>query len=110
MSLTDREKLFEEVNGIPDLIDENSDPEFVNKRLDELDQQLGKVTLDKSAYHLAMALRPELRHDRKFRLMFLRSECFDTRKAARRMVNYYTSKRLLFGEENGIVSTGSKKF
>ena len=97
MSLTDREKLFEEVNGIPAIVDE--EPEFVTHCLTRLEEEIPHVPLDKSAYHLAMALCPQLKMDRDFRLLFLRSECFHPRKAARCMVKYLDSKQMLFGED-----------
>ena len=97
LSSEDRERVFEEVNGIPASVEE--DLELVEKSLADLDEAIRGVRLDKSAYDCALAMSPEYVCDRGFRLMFLRSEFFDVRKAARRMVKYFDSKRLLFGEE-----------
>ena len=92
-----REKLFEEVNGISSTEDE--DPELVEQCLEGFEEEIEQVQLDKSAYNLAMAMRPQLRKDREFRLMFLRAECFDLRRAARRIVQHFECKRTLFGDE-----------
>ena len=96
MSIEDREKIFEEVNGIPTTTEE--DTEFITNCLERLEDELERVPLDKSAYERALRMRPELRHDRTFQKMFLRSECFDVRKTARRMIKYFQSKRILFGD------------
>ena len=43
-------------------------------------------------------MRPQLKNDRSFKLMFLHSEWFDPTKAAHRMIKYFDSKRVLFGD------------
>ena len=68
MSIEDRERLFEEINGVSSVIDET--PELVEKSLSELNDEIARVRVDKSAYNLAMQMRPELKTDRKFGLMF----------------------------------------
>ena len=97
MSLEDREKLFEEVNGIPTIVHE--DPEFVTKSLEELDTEINKVKMDKSAYHLAMSLRPEWKTNHNFRLMFLRAEEFQAKPAAEKMQRFFDVKLELFGQD-----------
>ena len=102
MSVQDREKLFEEVNGIPTTIRE--EPDFVNECLARLQEEIGRVKLDRSAYDLAFQMRPQLLKDRTFLLMFLRADCFDVGKAARRVIKHFDAKRLLFGESKLVKS------
>ena len=97
LSIEDRERLFEELNGISSTVDE--EPDFVAQCLYDLDNEVDRLHSDRSAYDLAMAMRPELLNDRAFRLMFLRADCFDVAKAARRLVMHFDSKLKLFGEE-----------
>ena len=97
LSLEDREKVFEEVNGISSTIKE--DPIFVDKCLLALDTELEQIVLGRLAYVLAISKRPQLRNNRQFCLMFLRSERFHPAKAAKRLVTYFDSKRFLFGED-----------
>ena len=96
LSLEDRERVFEEVHGIAHSADE--DPATITQHLVDLDQAIPEVRLDTSAYELAMSKEPSLQTDRSFRLMFLRAEDFNARRAARRLVKYFNSKRILFGE------------
>ena len=97
LSIDDRERLFEEVNGISSTTDE--DPNFITKCLFDLQDAIDGLHLDRSAYDLAMSMSPQFLNNRSFRLMFLRATCFDTTKAARLLVGHFDSKMKLFGEE-----------
>ena len=66
LSLEDRERLFEELNGVSSTIDE--EPLFVTKCLMSMDDEINRSRMDRSAYDLAISMRPELLLDQSFRL------------------------------------------
>jgi hypothetical protein len=94
LSITEREHVLEEVNGLPKAIDETS--ELVEESLKRLEEDISKIR-KRSAYEKALFMAPNYVRDRDFRLMFLRSALFDPRKGAKRMVNYFHHKLRLFG-------------
>jgi len=53
---------------------------------------------DKNAYELSQEFPKTYVNTEEFRLIFLRCECFDIQKAAKRMLGYLNSIRSLFGE------------
>jgi hypothetical protein len=96
--LQEREQAFEDIHGVSKIIDE--DPDFVDQCLLLMDMELRRLKKQKkqtSAYETALFLAPRLVMDREFRLMFLRAESFDPKKALHRMVKYFESKLELFG-------------
>jgi hypothetical protein len=94
LSITEREHVLEEVNGLPKAIDETS--ELVEESLKRLEEEISKIR-KRSAYEKALFMAPNSVRDRDFRLMFLRAALFDPRKGAKRMVNYFHHKLRLFG-------------
>ena len=94
LSLEERERVFEDIHGVPQLIEE--EPVFVDACLERMEAELCRIP-SKPAYERALFLAPRRVKDRKFRLMFLRAEKFDTAKAATRLVNYFDYKLELFG-------------
>jgi hypothetical protein len=74
------------------------EPTFVQKSLDLMALNLESLT-DKPAYDLALRLSPDYVSNPKLRLMFIRSEAFDTHAAAVRMANHFKLKLALFGED-----------
>jgi hypothetical protein len=96
LTLQRREQVQEEVHGVASNIQEED--EFVNKCLSELDEEL-RIIRKRSAYDKAVFLNPSYVKNRDFGLMFLRSEYFDARKAANRLVDHFEMKLELFGVE-----------
>jgi hypothetical protein len=94
LSLDEREKVYEDIHGIPRLVEE--EPVFVDKALDGLEEALSKIP-KKVAYNQALFLSPTYVQDPKFRLMFLRAELFHVERAASRVVSYFEQKLELFG-------------
>ena len=93
------------------------DPEMIRQRLRELEQYLLKavyytstssssssqssssVSGGAAALKLAVEQNPSYVQDKDFRLMFLRSEDYNAKLAATRVMNFFETKRELFGEE-----------
>jgi hypothetical protein len=96
MSFQEREAMYEEIHGVDSIVNET--PEFVAERLEALANELQKI-LNKPAYDRAESTSKEYVTSQKFRLMFLRSESFDARKAAHRLVRFMEGKLKLFGPE-----------
>ena len=96
LSLKERKRVFEDIHGVCDVPEE--EPEFVDRCMAELDEQPAKIRSNREAYDLGMELNPSLVLDRQFRLMFLRSECFNPQKAANRLINHFKFKLGLFRE------------
>jgi hypothetical protein len=97
MSVTERDKITFEIHGIStEVFDET--PEIVELALNKFEDHIKKVpTRKKDAYEKAKYIDPDYVNDREFRIMFLRSELFDSKKAALKMVKHFTIKRELFG-------------
>jgi hypothetical protein len=97
LSFKEREKVFEEVHGVAELIDET--PEFVSQCLAHFRDELSKVSRQKrKTLDRAIFLKPSLERDTRFQLMFLRADRYDAADAARRMCTYFDHKQILFGE------------
>jgi hypothetical protein len=101
LSIGERERVYFDIHGVADEIKET--PEFVYKKLDEFHDELEKAKSNRAlltaAYHLAEALSSEFVEDKKLRISFLRTDDFDPKKAAERMVRYFDFKQSLFGTE-----------
>ena len=96
LSLNDRNLLFEEIHGIPQAL--NEDPKTLTEQFDAMEQEISTIR-EKKAYDRALFLSPKYVKDKSFRLLFLRAELLDGRKAARKMINYFQFKLELFGIE-----------
>jgi hypothetical protein len=94
LSLQEREKAYYDLHGVADAVNET--PAFVTKCLADLEMELSK-TQDKKAYEVAKSLDEDYICGREFRLMFLRAETFDSKKAATRLVGFLEEKLKLFG-------------
>ncbi|CAJ1948875.1 unnamed protein product [Cylindrotheca closterium] len=87
LSVTDREKVYMAVHGIPDdFIAET--PELIRNSLLRLQHEIDSLP-DKKACDIAERLAPAYTQDKDFRLAFLRCEQFDCNKAALRFLNAY---------------------
>lgn len=96
LSLQERESIYEEIHGIPRVIEES--PSVIHPNLAALEKQLSMIA-KKPAYDRALFLSPKYVQDPKLRLAFVRAERFSCSKAARRMVDYFEMKLSLFGPE-----------
>ena len=97
LSIEERSKALEEVHGIPQIL--NEDPEELEKQFEIMEKELTENIKDKKAYDRALFLSPKYVKDRSFRLLFLRAELLDGKKAAIKMVNHFQYKLELFGIE-----------
>ena len=97
LSIEERSKALEEVHGIPQIL--NEDPEELEKQFEIMEKELTENIKDKKAYDRALFLSPKYVKDRSFRLLFLRAELLDGKKAAIKMVNHFQYKLELFGVE-----------
>jgi len=96
LSVDEREKVLEDVHGIPRVVDEPQ--EFIEACLALLEKELTKVP-SKVAYDLASSMSKEYTSNKKRRLMFLRAESFDPCNAASRMIRFFDEKYELFGAD-----------
>ena len=97
LSVCERDQILDDVHGVAGVIEET--PEFVEDCLAQLETSIVNIP-HKPEYDLAMCLDAEYVLDRKFRIMFLRSERFDASKAAKRMIDHFHEKNRLFGTES----------
>ena len=96
LSIQDREKVYFDVHGVRDEIQET--PELLEKSLTKLEKKLKKVK-NKSAYDEAKQMDSEYVMDNDFRLKFLRADRFDSKQAALRLARHFQAKLELFGKE-----------
>ena len=98
--LSDQDRLRYQEEIKVGLVQEES-PEFVETRLAQMEEAIESLRhRSASAYNLACFLAPRIVKDRAFRLSFLRSERFDSRAAAKRLIkNHFKYKMDLFGED-----------
>ena len=75
------------------------DPVMVERCLIQMEQEIQHVRRSRSSYDRAMFLAPHRIKDRKFRLMFLRAEHFDSYRATQRFMKHFEFKNSLFGYE-----------
>eukprot|EP00934_Nitzschia_sp_Nitz4_P008950 Nitzschia sp. Nitz4//scaffold18_size181773//8608//10629//NITZ4_001890-RA/size181773-snap-gene-0.254-mRNA-1//1//CDS//3329539936//8940//frame0 len=96
-----RERVLQEVHGISD-DQEQETPEFVDKHRKLLDKELERISSHRSpgaaAYLKAIELNRSYIHSEGFQLQFLRSQRWNARQAASRLVDFLDMKRRLFGE------------
>ena len=98
MTVQEREKVFEDVHGVAEPRKETQ--EFIQNVLSRLETSIGLIpTKDRRAYNKAVFLKPSLRTDTKFQLMFLRAEEYNVHESALRLVRYFEEKLKLFGEQ-----------
>ena len=94
MSLRERQKIFEEIHGVDQTVQET--PDFVAQHLDALDVSISNI-YPKPAYDMAEEMKYEYVHNDTFRLTFLRADMFDPIKAAKRLVTFFQCRLALFG-------------
>lgn len=96
LSVNERDRVYEDIHGVTEA--KKEDPQMIEQQLAALEFELKRLK-SKPAYERALFLSPRYVTDKAFRLMFLRADEFDERKAAARIVKYFDNKRMLFGEE-----------
>jgi CBS-domain-containing membrane protein len=96
MTFQQRELMYEEIHGVDQIHEETED--FLNARLAALEQEIRRLP-ERELYEQAERISKAYVTDRKFRLMFLRAEYHDPRKAAVRLVRFLEGKVQFFGPE-----------
>lgn len=94
LSMEERNRALEDVHGVGEIVKET--PELVEESLELLETEINKVR-SRTAYEKAAFMSPSYPKDRDFRLMFLRADFFNPKKAAKRLVSYFDHKLRLFG-------------
>lgn len=74
------------------------DSEVVARCLSEMDNEISR-TSRKEAFLQAMGLAPDYVNSESMRIKFLRSEMFDPKAAAARIIRHFEEKKNLFGED-----------
>ena len=97
LSMNEKEEAFADLHGVSDLATEA--PDFVNRKLSDLDMMISKLNSKNSAYDMALSMSPSYVTSRKLRLQFLRKFCFRVEPAARRFLDFFEVKLELFGAE-----------
>jgi len=72
-------------------------PDIIEHALEQLGEELDKITADREAFDLAQVTCPDYVGSTNFRLMFLRSTEFDAKAAAKKLIKYWSRKVELFG-------------
>ena len=85
---------YEDIHGVSEVVEET--PQMVIEKLQQMEHAL-RVINHKPAYDQAETMNYQYVNDPKFRLMFLRADCFDPQKAAARLVNFMEGKLKYFG-------------
>jgi hypothetical protein len=94
MSVREREKRFEEMHGVPQIVDET--PQMVSSTLSQFHEEVMMVK-EKPWYDQALTLNRPYIEGAKFRLMFLRAEIFNVSRAVTRMLLFLEKKAKFFG-------------
>ena len=95
VSLEERRAALHDIHGVSEISEET--PELLNRKLIELEMALARIK-KKPAYIKAEQQSLAYVQGRHFRLMFLRAEGFNARRAANRIVCHFEAKCKLFGE------------
>eukprot|EP00980_Cylindrotheca_fusiformis_P029145 scaffold22737_cov120-Cylindrotheca_fusiformis.AAC.8 len=96
LSLKEREKVYEDVHGVSNVIQET--PEMIATCLEQMDQEIDLIK-KKHAYEQAKLRSHYLVTNRQFLLSFLRSTSFNPKMAASYLVQYFSNKLEIFGTE-----------
>jgi hypothetical protein len=100
LSMKEREEVYYDIHGVQDVIDEDAEEGFVDRKLKDMADELLKIhPSDREAYDMAISSHPSYVEHRGFRLRFLRADRFDPKLAAVRYANHYATKLELFGPE-----------
>ncbi|CAJ1954891.1 unnamed protein product [Cylindrotheca closterium] len=98
LDVRQRESILEDLHGIRNSENPESNPASVELWLQLLDMHLQNIKRG-SVYETAEAIDRIYVTSRKFRMMFLRSNRYDPQAAAGQMIKFLELKRSLFGQE-----------
>ncbi|KAL3937388.1 MAG: hypothetical protein SGBAC_007499 [Bacillariaceae sp.] len=98
LNVQERETVLEELHGIRNNDNPESNPDSVDQMLRLLDMHLQNVK-GGSIYETAEAIDRASVTSRRFRIMFLRANRYDPQAAAAQVIKYLELKRSLFGQE-----------
>lgn len=93
-----RDTVYHELHGVDNIVEETE--EFVASHMEALGTEIDRVKLSHHkglAYKLAEIISSKYVGDSLFRLKFLRSEKFNVRKCADRMIRFFDCKLHFFG-------------
>jgi hypothetical protein len=94
----DQEQVMKDVYGMEEMVDEN--PTLLKECLFQLEQELHEYAGNKKkALELARKEHTSFFEDEKFRLKFLRTDNYNPKLAARRLVRHLETKLDLFGAD-----------
>jgi len=97
LSMAERDEVSCDVHGVNAV---SEDPELIGECVESLQFEIESIpTREKEAYLLARGQNPGYVMDKKFLLMFLRANQFDTKAAAARFVSFFQIKMELFGRD-----------
>lgn len=94
LTMVEHDLVSFDVHGISMEVEET--PELIEESIREMEEELGKIK-SKPSYDKALTMNPDYVTNRKFRLLFLRSEAFHAKNAANRIVHHFREKEGLFG-------------
>lgn len=97
MNVTSQNAMVEEIHGLRTLAPDET-REMTEAKLKELDIALKELSL-KQSFNEAIKASSQWVQSSELRLRFLRAETFDVSKAAKRMEQYLTFSKHLFGPE-----------
>jgi hypothetical protein len=98
MSSEDREAIQEEIHGVFNMCPEET-PDLVQSSLLKLSQEVAMLSIsEKAAFVKAQSLPRSYVNEEWFRLRFLRSDLFNVKAAAKRMVRYLDLVDTYYGE------------
>jgi hypothetical protein len=98
LSVQERERIVQDIHGIADEIDREEDNDFLQHRLQQLEDALSRIEV-KPAYDQALYQSPDYVRNDVFRLFFLRSQLFNVQAAAQLIVLHFEEKQRLFGSD-----------
>ena len=102
LTINEREKVYHDIHGVASYdIQETS--QFLENSLEQMEQQLQQLKysprLPTQAFRIAESTNPTYVQNKCLRISFLRTDHFDTMKAAERFIKYFDHKLDLFGPE-----------
>lgn len=95
LTLEQRKAIYDDVHGVTNHREQET-PDVTANLLRDFHDAVRKIRY-KPEYEKAAFLNPDYVLDRNIVLMFLRAEDYNTKRAARRIVNHYKHKMELFG-------------
>ena len=97
LTMNDRDKVYNDIHGIITNQTVEETPELLEDLFTEFQEEISKIKT-KTAYDQAMEQNSQFVQNRDFRLQFIRTACYDPKKAALRFARHFAAKLDLFGE------------